>query len=425
MRVSNSHLSVLIIDDQRFQRSFLARLLRQIGVGKIHEACNGQNALDVLTQMPEPVDLIISDIDMPKMDGLEFLRWLGRLAPRTPILIHSALEPNLLRSVEAMAVEYGLSPVGILEDPVTPESLGLALERAQMQIPRERLPQEPNISQDDVAVGAARNEFEPWFQPKLELRTGRVMGVEALLRWHRPDGRVLLPAQFLSQMEMSGVMKHCTLRIAARAAECINLILDKESDFSVAMNVSPSLLDDPGFAAQLSDALISSGVRPDHVIIEVTESAMTRNQGAMLENLARMRMRGFRISIDDFCTGYASMAQLTRSAFSELKIDRQFVGKMFQGNREWLLIESTIALAQRLGLRTVAEGVENEHQLQALKQFGCDAAQGNLIARPMPVLELMQWMERNRRHAATASTHSTAFGRTLDHIVIEGTSVAL
>lgn len=393
MTMSYTDLNVLVIDDQRFQRTFLVRLLQELGVGQVQEAVNGQNALDMLGAMPKPVDLIISDIDMPKMDGLEFLRWLGRMAPRTPILIHSALEPALLRSVEAMAVEYGLTPIGLLEDPVTTESLGTALERAQMQLPKKRRSEEISVGIEEIIAGLQRREFEPWFQPKLELDSGRVVGVEALLRWRRGD-RILLPASFLSQLEENGLAMECTLRVAKRAAECINLVLDKEEDFSVAINVAPSLLDDPDFAAQVCNSLAACGATPEHIIIEVTETAMGSNQGALLENLARLRMRGFKISLDDFCTGYSSMARLASSPFAEIKIDRSFVARMYPGNREWLLIESTVALAKRLGLRTVAEGVENDHQLQALKQFGCDAAQGFLIARPMPVLELMQWMDR-------------------------------
>lgn len=417
------NMSVLVIDDQRFQRSFLVRLLRELNVTQIHEACNGQNALDLLTELGKPVDLIISDIDMPKMDGLEFLRWLGRLAPHTPILIHSALEQGLLRSVEAMAVEYGLTPMGILDDPVTTESLRSVLERAQTLLPKDRLHEEEQIALADIEEGVRAKQFEPWFQPKVDLRTGRVVGVEALLRWRR-DRRIVLPSNFLARLETSPLMKECTLRLATRAAECINLLPAQGEEFTVAINVGPALLEDPAFAGELCEALLTGGARPEQIIIEVTETAMTRNQGAMLENLARMRMRGFRISLDDFCTGYSSMARLARSPFSEIKIDRSFVGRMYQGNREWLLIESTVALAQRLGLRTVAEGVESEHQLQALKQFGCDSVQGYLIAKPMPVLELMQWMDRAGKSADAAATRRNLGTQTIDGVVFEDATVA-
>jgi EAL domain-containing protein (putative c-di-GMP-specific phosphodiesterase class I) len=341
------------------------------------------------------VDLIISDIDMPKMDGLEFLRWLGRIAPRTAILIHSVLDQTLLRSVEAMAVEYGLTPIGLLEDPITVDSLTIALERAQLHFPKDWNKEPPLVSRSEVEEGVRQKEFEPWFQPKIDIASGRVIGVEALLRWRRND-HVLLPARFVPVLEEAGLLMECTLRVAARAAECITMILDKEKEFTVAINVTPMLLDDPNFARALSTALVGSGARPEHIVIEVTETAMAQNQGAMLENLARLRMDGFGISLDDFCTGYSSMARLARSPFSEIKIDRTFVGRMYPGNREWLMIESTVALARSLGLHTVAEGVENEHQLDALKRFGCNSAQGFLIARPMPILELMHWIERDR-----------------------------
>lgn len=393
MNQINRNLRVLIIDDQRFQRTYLMRVLREIGVQEIYEACNGQKALDILGEIESPVDLIISDIDMPKMDGLEFLRWLGRIAPRTKILIHSVLEQSLLQSVEAMAVEYGLTPIGQLADPVTFDSLTIALERAQLHLPNGSQ-DTPLVSVSDVQEGMRQEEFEPWFQPKIDLRQGRVIGVEALLRWRRKD-HVMLPSRFLPVLEESNLLMECTLRVAARAAECVALILNKSQDFTVGVNVTPTLLDDPNFARALSATLVDNGAKPEHIIIEVSETALVQNQGAMLENLARLRMHGFRISLDDFCTGYSSMARLARSPFSEVKIDRSFVSRMYPGNREWMMIESTIALARRLGLHTVAEGVENERQLDALKHFGCDSAQGFLIAQPMPFLELMHWIERD------------------------------
>jgi EAL domain-containing protein (putative c-di-GMP-specific phosphodiesterase class I) len=421
MSAGFSDVRVLVIDDQRFQRTFLVRLLHELGVRQVFEACNGQNALETLAEIGEPLDLIISDIDMPKMDGLEFLRWLGRVAPGTAILIHSALEESLLQSVEAMAIEYGLVPVGVLDSPVTTAGLATAIERAQLQLPEARTPDRPQFTQDEVAAGFKRAEFEPWFQPKLELRTGRAIGMEVLMRWRRADGRTVLPGSFVPQLTAANLLNQATLQLATRSAECFTLLTEKESGFTFAINLSPVSLDDPCFARELEQALQQGGAKPENVLIEISESAMTHNAGAFLENVARLRMRGFAISIDDFCTGSSSMAQLTRSPVNELKIDRSFVAKMSPGNREWLLIESTVALAHRLGLRTVAEGVQTEQQLQALKQFGCDAAQGFLIARPMPIIELMLWLERASKNAETLALTSQRglFGVTGDDLQFE------
>ena len=394
MNTTFTGVRVLVIDDQRFQRAFLVGMLHELGVREVYEACNGQHALEMLAEVGEPLDLIISDIDMPKMDGLEFLRWLGFIAPRTAILIHSALEQSLLQSVEAMAIEYGLVPVGILGSPVTAEGLTTAVERAQLQLPDERAPRGAQFSTDDVAAAFQRKELEPWFQPKLQLRTGKIIGMEVLMRWRRADGRIVLPGSFVPQLIAANLLSEATLRLATRAAECFNLLTEKEPGFTFAINLSPVSLDDPGFALELEKALQQGDAKPENVLIEVSESALTHNPGAFLENIARLRMRGFGISIDDFCTGSSSMAQLTRCPVNELKIDRSFIAKMYPGNREWLLIESTVVLAHRLGLRAVAEGVQTEQQLQALTRFGCDVAQGFLIARAMPFLELMSWIER-------------------------------
>ena len=131
-------------------------------------------------------------------------------------------------------------------------------------------------------------------------------------------------------------------------------------------------------------------------MLEITESAASRNQGAALENLARLRMRGFDLSIDDFGTGYSSLAKLVRTPFSELKIDREFVIKLTTDPAARTLVESIIAIARRLGLRTVAEGIETEAQHEILLGLNCDMGQGYLFAKPMPAAEWLQWMQGKR-----------------------------
>src|SRR6185295_7567329 len=123
----------------------------------------------------------------------------------------------------------------------------------------------------------------------------------------------------------------------------------------------------------------------------------SRNQGAALENLARLRMRGFELSVDDFGTGFSSLAQLVRAPFSELKIDRSFVSRITSDSAARTLVESVIAMARRLGLRTVAEGIETEQQHEILLALDCDMGQGFLFARPMPVTDWLGWMKRERR----------------------------
>jgi EAL domain-containing protein (putative c-di-GMP-specific phosphodiesterase class I)/CheY-like chemotaxis protein len=390
--------SVLVIDDQRFQRRTLARMFAALGVTTVHEAADGMSALAIVRTHRDEIALVVSDVDMPEMDGLEFLRCLANEAPHMAVAIHSALDRPLLKSVEVMAAEYGLRLIGVLEKPagedVLRSALATALEGGE---PPERA--HPQPSEADVAAAFCNHEFEPWFQPKIDLHTGRVCGAEVLVRWCCPDVTPLSPDRFLTAISAGGLMRAMTLRLAVRAAQTLVRLGRRGTGFTLSLNVCPTLLDDTGFADELARSIMNAGASPEEMILEITESAAARNQGAALENLARLRMRGFELSIDDFGTGFSSLAQLVRTPFSELKIDRSFVRRIETERPDRLLVDSTVALAHRLGLRTVAEGVETRAQLDILHQLGCDMAQGYLYARPMSIDDWLVWMDAHERAA--------------------------
>jgi EAL domain-containing protein (putative c-di-GMP-specific phosphodiesterase class I)/CheY-like chemotaxis protein len=396
----NQQSHVLIIDDHRFQRSVLRRMLNAIGIANVLEAEDGTSALALIRAHGDSLMLIVTDVDMPQMDGLELLRRLSEEAPQTPVVIHSALERALLKSIEVMAAAYGVGLIGVLEKPVTEETLGEIVARA---LERTSTTRQIVGDADEAQLASAlkRHEFEPWFQPKLDLRSGRVSGAEVLVRWCRLDTDPLPPDRFLNTIRERGMMRSLTLAVAARSAEYLGRVGERGKDFTLSLNVCPTLLDDPEFGASLAHALIGAGATPEEVVLEITESAAARNQGAALENLARLRMRGFDLSIDDFGTGYSSLAKLVRTPFSEVKIDREFVAKLTIDPAARTLVESIIAIARRLGLRTVAEGIETEAQHEILLGLNCDMGQGYLFAKPMPAAEWLQWMQR-RRPSATA-----------------------
>src|SRR5687768_14891509 len=383
---------VLVIDDHRFQRSVLTRMLKGIGIASVLEAEDGAGALAVVRDRRDSLMLIVTDVDMPEMDGLEFLRRLAVEAPQTPVAIHSALDRALLKSIEVMAAAYGVDLIGVLEKPVTEQALSEVLERAleRTSTPRQ-LVAETDAAQLDAAV--KQHEFEPWFQPKVDLRSGHVTGAEVLVRWCRLHADPLPPDRFLTMVRERGLMRSLTLALASRSAEYLGQVGPRGKDFTLSLNVCPTLLDDPEFAASLARALTDSGAAPEEVVLEITESAASRNQGAALENLARLRMRGFELSIDDFGTGHSSLAKLVRTPFSELKIDREFVARLATDASARTLVESIVAIARRLGLRTVAEGIETEAQRELLIGLNCDMGQGYLFAKPMAAADWLRWMQ--------------------------------
>ncbi len=392
---------VLVIDDHPFQRRTLARKLSGLGVPRVLEAADGAEALELVRASGESLALIVSDVDMPEMDGLEFLRRLAAEAPRTAVAILSALDRPLLKSIEAMAGEYGLHLIGVLEKPVSDDALRAMLVRAlasEGDTPRR----EPEAGATDAGEAAAqieaafrRGELVPWFQPKVDLRTAQVCGAEVLVRWCRPGHAPLGPVSFLDAVTDSGLMRPMTLGLAERAV--LHLRRLPARDLTLSLNVCPTLLDDPDFADELARTLTAAGASPREVILEITESAAARNQGAALENLARLRMRGFDLSLDDFGTGFSSLALLVRTPAAELKIDRTFVRRLAEGGVDRLLVDTIIMLARRLSLRTVAEGIETQVELDILREIGCEMGQGYLFAKPMPAETWLRWMEGPRQ----------------------------
>jgi len=383
--------NVLVIDDHRFQRSVLTRMLKAIGIASVLEAEDGAGALAIVRAQRDSLMLIITDVDMPEMDGLEFLRRLAEEAPRTPVAIHSALDRALLKSIEVMAAAYGVELIGVLEKPATEAALVDVVGRA---LDRTSSPRQLVAEADERQLEAAlkQHEFEPWFQPKVDLRSGRVTGAEVLVRWCRLHADPLPPDRFLTLIREKGMMRSLTLAVATRCAQYLGQVGPRGKDFTLSLNVCPTLLDDPEFGASLAHALTGGGATPEEVVLEITESAASRNQGAALENLARLRMRGFELSIDDFGTGHSSLAKLVRTPFSELKIDREFVAKLTTEASARTLVESMVAIARRLGLRTVAEGIETEAQREILIALNCDMGQGYLFAKPMAAADWLQWM---------------------------------
>jgi EAL domain-containing protein (putative c-di-GMP-specific phosphodiesterase class I)/ActR/RegA family two-component response regulator len=386
-------LVILAVDDQRFQRRVLATQLQGLGATTVLEAGDGAEALGIIDANPGRIALIITDIDMPSMDGLALLRRIGERLPTVPIVVLSALDAQLLRSVEAMCHAFRVNLLAILSKPASEEALEAAVEHARLS--HSGIRPGPTVALDDAALSLALqgNQLEPWFQPKARLIDGVPCGAEVLMRWRHPEHGILTPAAFMQSLENSPLLRPVTLTLAARVAKFIAIVRNRIEPFSLSVNISPKLLDDPEFAAALANSIIELGVAPEHITIEVTESAVASCEGTAIENLTRLRMRGFGLSIDDFGTGYSSLAQLTQAPFTELKIDQRFVRALGHDPRSEDLVRSTLDLARRLGLYTVAEGVETEAQRQLLIEFGCDAAQGYMFAKPMPVFQWLSWME--------------------------------
>ena len=384
-------LRVLVAEDHDFQRRLLVRMLGNLGVLHIVEAADGRAALDLFQDPAQAVDIIISDLDMPQMDGMEFIRHVGATGRPVSMILSSALDAGLVGAVETMTRAYGIHLLGAIEKPATPAKLAALIRRHQPP-PSVRPPVRASIiSAQEVLGGLARGEFEPFLQPQVALSDGRLVGFEALARWRHPVWGVVGPASFIGVLEASANIDLLTWQMIERTTAIAAELQLAGHEIAASVNLSLGALAGSQLAEKIMGLVQHSAVDPSNLVLEVTESTAMSDDPRAIEDLARLRMKGFGLSIDDYGTGYSSMQQLARIPFTELKIDRSFVTGASRNAQLRVMLQSSLEMGRRQGLRSVAEGVETRADWDLVRALRCDVAQGWLIARPMEAAQFLTW----------------------------------
>jgi EAL domain-containing protein (putative c-di-GMP-specific phosphodiesterase class I) len=229
------------------------------------------------------------------------------------------------------------------------------------------------------------------YQPKIDLRTNKVAGCEALVRWEHPELGLLAPAAFLPMAESTSMIRALTRRVLQQALADAAAWQGRGVGLGVAVNVSARCLHDPAFPATVYDLLAEAGVMPPQLALELTESAIMADPALTASVLDELHRMGVVLSVDDFGTGYSSLSYLQQLPVEELKIDRSFVAAMAQETSA-VIVRSTIDLGRNLGLRVVAEGVEDGDTMRQLRELRCPVAQGFAISPPLPAPAFVDWV---------------------------------
>ena len=388
-------LTFLVAEDEPVQRTLLVSMLKSQGAENVYSANDGREALDVLTKQSTAIDVTVCDLHMPGMDGLQLIRRMGEADYRGSFIIASALGRTLLASAEATAKAYGVKLLGVISKPVTPAALealltGLGARHAKTGPRSDSL---PPFTSAEIIQGLDQVEFEPFFQPKVELATGRVAGAEALARWRHPEQGIAAPGAFLKLLEESGKIDDLTWLVLGKAVAFCSAFCKAGLNATVGINVSLTSLSRVDFADRVYEIVHGQNLGPEKICLEITESAATSNLGAAaLENLTRVRMMGFGLSIDDCGTGASSIQQLTHIPFTELKIDRSLITKSATDKSAMSVLKAGLDTARELGIDAVAEGVETLEQWTMLQELGCKFAQGYFIAEPMDAKAYVAWV---------------------------------
>jgi EAL domain-containing protein (putative c-di-GMP-specific phosphodiesterase class I)/GNAT superfamily N-acetyltransferase len=386
-------LSVLIIDDDDFVRGMAGRIFTALGVGRVEMAAGGAAALALVGDGGTPFDVIVCDLDMPDMDGIETLRHLAadRRHQGAGVIISSAAEPQIVRTVEELARARGLSLLGALPKPLTPAAVAALIDRLDAGVPARRAFSPVDASPDRLRAALDGGEIEPWFQPKVSLADGSLKGVEALVRWRHPEHGVLAPAAFLDAVEAAGLADAFAEHMLDASLRQAGAWTRQGLKIGVAVNVSVSALYRLDLPDVVLAAIRANGLAVGQVTLEVTESGLMHDITTPFDVITRLAMKGVRLSIDDFGTGYSTIQQLVRLPFTEFKLDMSFVRGAQENERVRIVLDSNVDMARRLNLQVVAEGIETRDNWDMLAAMHCDLAQGYFIGRPMPGDDLPQW----------------------------------
>lgn len=387
------NLRFLVVEDQEFQRNALVQLLRSLGAEAVHSAEDGAGALQILQDPGRTVDIVVTDLAMPGMDGMELVRHVSETGVRVSVILASALDRTLLASVGSMTTAYNVNLLGIIAKPLTAGKLSplMELHRAGKA---ESGRADALFGLDEIALAWTHEEFEPWFEPQVDLATRQVRGMSVLPRWAHADKGFVEAETFMASVNARGLNDDFVwLMLRKSMAQC-----RKWHDQGHALRISVSLgfqsLTHADMAARVQQIAAAEGLDPGFVTLTVTEAALRIELANALENLARLRMAGFGLAIDNFGEGLMSAEQLSVVAFTELKIHPKFVSDTAGGDGHRAGLAVALELAHELRLRSVADGIDSQAQWKLLFEWGCNFGQGAYISAPLAGREVHGWLAR-------------------------------
>ena len=380
---------VVIVDDEL---QFL-KLFSDVAKSAGFETDTFSNPNDFWLQNYRETDVLILDLSMPDCDGIEFIRELARRECKIQIVLCSGQDKSIIKAAKDLVIAHNLNFLDALHKPISVKAFrNLLVDTKHVWQDRASSKIEFSVSKDIIEKAVENGEITAFYQPQIDLRTGQLLGFEALCRWRSPLHGLVPPNLFLPIAKAGGLMSQITqLMLHHSTQEIANLNLLLDENFHVSVNIDASDASRLDFPEFIEEVLINSKLRPEHLMLEVTESGMMKEMTNSLDILSRLRMKGVNLSIDDFGTGYSSLSMLHQMPFNELKIDQSFVKTLSTDKTSLAIVETSILLARKIGVMTVAEGIEDQDTWEKLSDMGCNIGQGYFIGKPMPFSELTTW----------------------------------
>ncbi|MGL5091701.1 MAG: EAL domain-containing response regulator [Aeromonas sobria] len=382
----------LVVDDSRTQQYEVTCLLQELGFGQIHVASDGQEALNKLLQI-DHVDLLLTDLNMPGMDGVELISQLEKQTSyQMFIAVMSAVDRDVLDVIHSIADAGTLEVIGVLAKPLRKSDLyGILQHCDPLKHRKSNNWMQLSFTVEDVQQALDNGQLVPFLQPKIAMVDSSLYGFEALVRWRHPEHGVLPPLCFVHHLEQGQLALDFFYLFLHATCEALNSLSTLPAPMSCSINMPVTLLTTDKLVENMVNIVQAHQLPCNAIIIEVTETTVMSNLAMSLGTLARLRLRGFGVAMDDYGTGYSSMKQLSRCPFTEIKIDKEFVHDAHTSPKKLAILTSAIVMSQKLGLKTVAEGIESEEDWQQLALLGCELAQGYYISRPLPLDQIDNW----------------------------------
>lgn len=385
---------ILVVDDEAFTVSLTTRVLNRLGYEKIDTAVNGKVALEKMADSQAAYDLVICDLNMPQMDGVEFMHHIKDNNYQGGIILLSGEDRRMLETAHKLATALNLNVLGKMIKPLRPDLLEevLASFSPPQQEKRSFIPQQA-ITEAELRAGidGDGNELLLVFQPKVHIQSGEVSGVETLARWNHAERGMLGPGAFIPLAEETGLIDALSYQIYEKAVQQTSIWLAEGNYLKTSVNFSIKSFASQEFADFLISTTEAAGLNPRQLILEVTETQLMTDAQDFMDVMLQMRMRKFGLSIDDFGTGNTSIKQLEEIPFTELKIDRAFVNGASSNAESRAIIEASIQFARKLDMEVVAEGVETREDWDLVEELGVDYVQGFFVAKPLPDDELQEF----------------------------------
>lgn len=396
-------MRVMLVDDDPFMLNLLARQLESLGVTAVTETESPVAALSVLMDDPVPFDAVFLDLNMPGMDGIQFIRELAWQEYPGALILLSGTDERILASAERLARGEGLMVAGRLRKPVATEALAALLDQVRAPATGASRPRRATgrgFSAGEVAAAIEAGQLVNHYQPQVSFADGALVGLEALVRWEHPEEGLVLPYRFVAAAEAGGVIGALTNCVLRKAMADLRRWRKLGVGLRVSVNVTMADLMDLEGPDRLAACAAEYGIGLERLALEITESQLAADWSRALDVASRLRLKGVDLAIDDYGTGYSSLKQLRDLPFNELKLDRSFIHGAAGAEALTSIVAPHIDMAHRLGLKVVAEGIEDESDWRYLRRLDCDIGQGYFIGRPMAAGEIGAWCQNWLRRCA-------------------------